>query len=202
MNGTNYLNCSESDDTGIKMLDNEADMFYNYLYGNLEGKPALYTSLFLRMIVGPALIIGIILYENLGGDRQKRTIMNRLLSWMLTNLALFSILNGVLRIVRDCYGLIPFDIMLWCNFALTFLKVNLVVFYNVLSIVRYLYIVVWKRIKVIDDDFWCVLSVLSTIFVSAALSGYFFMSEVDPNTSFSIKMATHNTTRDPILNSG
>lgn len=201
MNST-YLNCSESDDMGIKMLDNGADMFYNYLYGNLEGKLALYSSLFLSMIVGPALVIGIILYENFGGDRQKRTIMNRLLSWMLANLALFSILNGILRVVRDCYGLIPFDIMLWCNFAASFLKVNMVVFYNVLSIVRYLYIVVWKRMKVIDDDFWCVISVLSTIFVSAALSGYGFMIEVDPNISFSIKMATHNTTRDGILNNG
>ena len=201
MSGT-FLNSSESDDITIRILDNEANILYDYLYGNLEGKLALYSSLFFSSIVGPVLMIGIILYENFGGDRQKRTIMNRLLSWMMAALSTLRILNGILRIVRDSYGLIPFDIMLWYYFVEGFLKVSLVVYYNVLSMVRYLYIVIWKRMKVIDDDFWCTFTVLSTICVSSALSGYSFMSEADPNTSYSIKMATHKTTRTGISNIG
>ena len=95
--------------------------------------------------------------------------------------------------------------MLWYYFAENFVKVNVVLFYNLLSIVRYLYIVIWKRMKVIDDDFWMTISALSTIFVSAALSGYSFMIEVDPNLSFSVKMATnntHDTTRERVLHIG
>ena len=190
------FNHSEYGVNNDSALDKAANMLYHELYGNVEGKVVLYSSLFLTSIIGPALSMGIILFEQFGGDRQKRTIMNRLLSCTLINLALLSIHGGILRIVRDCYGLLPFGIMLWDNFFVSFLRANTLLFYIELSFSRYLYIVIWKRLRAINDDFWSAFLVLSTIMVSFAVASYSLMAEEDPNRRFPIIIARHRTERN------
>ena len=122
--------------------------------------------------------------------------MNRLLSCILINITIECVVRGILRVARDCYGLLPFDIMLWYNLFSIWLQTNAALFYIELSIVRYLYIVIWKRMREINDDFWYAFLVSSTILVSFALSSYLFMTDRDPNLTVSIKIARHNIHRN------
>merc|ERR1711974_168652 len=102
---SNYTNDSNS----------SAIVLYEHMYGTAEGKIVLYTSLFLVDVVGPVLAIGIVFYENFGGDRQKRTIVNRLLSFGVGNIAVYCVLSGTFRVIRDTCGLLDYRMMVWIN---------------------------------------------------------------------------------------
>ena len=58
----------------------DAELLYESLYGGTQGKILLYWSISLFSFVGPVLMFGIVIFEMFGGDSQKRTIINRLLS--------------------------------------------------------------------------------------------------------------------------
>ena len=110
------LNDTQDADSGEDLyLKNK--VLYNYLYGDIEWKIILYTTIFLIMFVGPILMFGIVVFEIFGGDSQKRTIINRLLSGFLINAAIFGIMIGVSRIVRDCYGLVDSRLSLFIRVA-------------------------------------------------------------------------------------
>ena len=91
--------------------NDDAELLYESLYGGTQGKIVLYCSMFLFSVVGPLLMLGIVIFEMFGGDSQKRTIINRLLSAILIHTAIWSILWGITRIVRDTCGLVDFTIL-------------------------------------------------------------------------------------------
>ena len=87
-------------------LDETAELLYNHLYGSVEGQIVLYVSLFFTSVIGTLLIIGIVIFEMFGGDSQKRTIVNRLLSATLCNCAILGFAFGICRVIRDVHGLL------------------------------------------------------------------------------------------------
>lgn len=148
------------------VLNNQSEMAYQYLYGGVEGKICLYLYLVLSMGVGSVLSGGIVYYENFGGDPQKRSILNRLLSMILVCLMMFAISKGTWRIVRDVNGLLSYDLCLWIQFCGYWLKLCIMLFYCELTILRHLFIVVWKRMRVINDELLAFTLMISSITVS------------------------------------
>ena len=123
------------------------EVFYNYLYGDTSGKIVLISNLIISSIIGPTLMIGIVIFEVLGGDSQKRTILNRLLSACLINAAISFIGIGILRVIRDAFGLFDYNIALTLRLFIRFFGNSAYIYYNVLTIFRYLFIVVWKQME-------------------------------------------------------
>ena len=138
----------------IEEFENKSSILYDYLYGDMSGKIILYVNILLSSLIGPILMFGIVIFEMFGGDSQKRTIMNRLLSAILINLAILNMMLGICRIVRDLVGPFGYNTALFFRISASFFKLNAYSFYNTLTICRFLFIVVWKRMKGIQDKFW------------------------------------------------
>ena len=158
------LNHTQDADIGESLyLRNE--VLYDFLYGDIEGKIILYITIFLITIIGPILIFGIVVFETFGGDSQKRTIINRLLSGLLMNCALLGIIIGVSRIIRDGYGLIDPQLEICIRSAPRMIMIIAAyLYYFSLTIWRYLFIVVWKRMRGVQDEFFSIF-ITKTIYV-------------------------------------
>ena len=183
------MNCSTAEFEKNSILDDQARATYEYVYRSSEGKVILYSCIFVISLLGPVLCGGIIMYENYGGDRQKRTILNRLFSLILYNMIVYAIFKGILRIVRDINGLYDYDLALWFDFVCRTLKLNICLLYNQLTIIRFLYILVWKRMRVINDDLWTAFLRRTTFLVSGFTTTIPFMIGCKPNKIFFLSFA-------------
>ena len=85
---------------------------YEYMYGNSTLYVTYYFGLALVIILGPLLSLPIVFYERFGADRQKRTIINRLLSLIFINITMQSCIWSVFRLVRGTVGLLEDDSIL------------------------------------------------------------------------------------------
>ena len=137
------------------------EILYEFLYGNFEGKIILYITIFFIFLIGPILMLGIVTFEMFGGDSQKRTILNRLLSGFLGHAAVFGFMMGVSRIIRDCYGLVDSQLGMYIQFTRMVLRNAAYLYYCNLTIWRFLFIVVWKRMRGVQDDFFSTFITLS-----------------------------------------
>ena len=150
-----------------KGADNAEDLYlkneiiYEFLYADIEGKIILYISIFFTFLIGPILMLGIVTFEMFGGDSQKRTIINRLLSGFLGNAAVFGFMMGVSRIIRDGYGLVDSRLGMCIQFTCMVLRNSAYLYYCNLTIWRFLFIVVWKRMRGVQDDFFSIFITLS-----------------------------------------
>ena len=140
------------------------------LHEKLYGSPAtsfLYVLiLILNHVIGTLLLGGIIAYEWYGGDPQKRNIINRLQSLGLVNLIMSSTILGFVRVVREIVGLIDFNFMFWTECLFCMCVCNTILFFTEMSVFQFLYIVVWKRVKGLVDEFWGAFLIGTTYAVS------------------------------------
>ena len=149
-NGTNYEPCFINGTYKLSLVEE----YHIYLYGAVLSKVWFYLSHFIVAFIGPCMSIGIVLYEIFGGDRQKRNIMNQLLSGFIITCFIPNTICSMCKIWLDLFGLIDERIMC-CLIAFCYFVVLLgIAFVNELTIIRFMYIVVWKRVKVINDQFW------------------------------------------------
>ena len=132
----------------------ELDLFHNYLYGTIAAKCGYYFMMFLLHVVGVILLLGVVLFETFGGDAQKRNILNRLVSVCCANQILVSITLGICRIYRDVDGLIDISVMTWIEGFGQVCILSTEFFLAQMTILRFLYIVIWKRVRILDDSFW------------------------------------------------
>ena len=135
---------------------------YEYLYGNITLCVTYYFGLALVFILGPLLSLPIVFYERFGADRQKRTIINRLLSLIFINITMQSCIWSGFRLVRGTVGLLEDDSILPIIMFSQVLSISSLFFSTEVTILRFLYIVVWRRMKTINDDFWNVVLMIST----------------------------------------
>ena len=188
----------EADSAEDLYLKNE--VLYNYLYGDIEWKIILYSTIFLIFFIGPILMLGIVIFEIFGGDSQKRTILNRLLSGFLINAAIFGVIIGVSRIVRDCYGLVDSRLGLFIRVARMNVKIASYLFFLCLTIWRYLFIVVWKRMRGVQDNFFSTFISLSIYVFSVWLTMAKIIIGFHPNQVLFIylseKPMANSTTKD------
>ena len=135
---------------------------YEYMYGNSTLYVTYYFGLAIVVILGPLLSLTIVFYERFGADRQKRTIINRLLSLIFINIAIQSCIWSVFRLVRGTVGLLEDDSILLIILFSQVLTTSSLFFSTEVTVLRFLYIVVWRRMKTINDDFWNVVLMIST----------------------------------------
>ena len=141
--------------------------FYEYLYNtNLACSLFYYVLLLIILTFGPFLCVTIVVYENFGSDRQKRTIINRLSSHVFSNIAINSFIWSILRIIRDNVGLLSHSLAASINSISAVVWISSTFFITELVIFRFLYIVVWRRMKEINDEFWHYILLLSNILIS------------------------------------
>ena len=117
---------------------------YEYIYGDLPSRASYYAIIFLVVTVGTFLSLTIVIYEQFGADPMKRTIINRLYSLVFSNLAVNFWIWGTLRILRDIYGLLPSQKMTWVFCIAQSIALSSFLFTTELTILRYLYIVIWR----------------------------------------------------------
>ena len=142
--------------------DDELQRYHEYMYGTLSAKIGYVLMLLIAHIIAPILILGIIIFEMKGGDPQKRNILNRLQSMALTNAILYCVVVGLCRFWRELFGLIDFSFMIWVECFVNIFSINFVFLFTEMTIIQYLHIVVWKRVKEIDDEFWSFLLNIAT----------------------------------------
>ena len=135
---------------------------YEYLYSDVFAHVMYYVVLVTVLIFGPLLCIPIVLYETFGGDRQKRTIINRLSSFIFSGIALQSCIWSILRILRDIFGLFYDHQITPVIIVSQAIALSNLYLLTEITILRFLYIVVWKRMKMINDEFWNVILTVST----------------------------------------
>ena len=143
---------------------------YEYLYGNITHYVTYYFGLVLVFILGPLLSLPIVFYERFGADRQKRTIINQLLSLIFINITIQSCIWSVFRLVRGTVGLLEDDSILLIILFSQVLTTSSLFFSTEVTVLRFLYIVVWRRMKTINDDFWNVVLMISTYAISVFYS--------------------------------
>ena len=165
---SDYKNFSvppEVDSISVECESN-SNAIYEYMYGDVASYIMYYVFIVLSLTVGPLLCISIVLYEHFGADRQKRTILNRILSFILSNIAILSFFWGLLRILRDALGLLPPLSITWLLFFTKSIAYSTHLFAAELAIFRFLFIVVWKRMKAINDEFWMTVLAMSTYLIA------------------------------------
>ena len=166
------------------------------MYGNSTLYVTYYFGLAIVFILGPLLSLTIVFYERFGADRQKRTIINRLLSLIFINIAMQSCIWSVFRLVRDTVGLLEDDNILLVIMFSRVLSMSSLFFSTEVTILRFLYIVVWKRMKTINDDFWNVVLMISTYALSVFYSiSTCFLGGPSYNTEKITDITFHNNSR-------
>ena len=176
-------------DNNTDEIETKTEILYHYLYGDIPGKIVLYSNLLLSSVIGPILILGIVIFEMFGGDSQKRTILNRLLSALLINIGVSSVINGIIRSTRDAFGLLDFKLALFFRISVLFFMSTAYIFYSMLTIFRYLYIVVWKRMRGVQDKFCFQVMCFSAYTLSFWFAAVFYITGFQPNDGLFIYLA-------------
>ena len=142
------------------------ERFHEELFGYPTARFSQILLLIVCHIIGPILLSGIIAYEKYGGDPQKRNIINRLQSMSIASLIITTEIFGIVKTLREIFGLIDFNAMIWieCLFCMFFC--NALLFFAEMSVLHLLYIVVWKRVKAINDELWACFLAITTNLVS------------------------------------
>ena len=169
------------------------ELLYQYLYGDVSGKIVLYSNIVVSSLVGPILMIGIVIFEMFGGDSQKRTIVNRLLSALLINTAIWGFLLGIIKTSRDIIGLLDFNFALLLQLSAKLFLNAAYIFYNVLTVIRYLFIVVWKRMRGFQDKFWSSFFCLSAYILSFWFDIVYVMGGLHPDQDLLIRITKNST---------
>ena len=147
-----------------------SEVLYEYLYGDPFSRIVYYFWIALVLLLGPLACTTIVLYERFGADSQKRTIINRLSSLLFTNIAILSIIWSIMRILRDSLGLLPTQLITPVLFVAASIRLSTVLFISEHVFLRFMYIVVWKRMRTLNDEFWSIVLAISTYLVSIYLS--------------------------------
>ena len=136
-----------------------SEQTYNYLYGDWLSRTLYLLLVVIILIFGPLFGTTMVLFERFGADSQKRTIINRLCSFVFINVSIVSFTWSLLRILRDNFGLLSSKLLEPIFILNMWLDLSSNLFITQITVMRFLYIVIWKQMKVINDEFWT--SVLS-----------------------------------------
>ena len=148
----------------------QLERLHDSLYGSVPCKIIYIFLLVLTHVIGPLAVVGIIAYEKRSGDPQKRNIINRLQTFGLTNQIIFSTILGLVRVWREIFGLIDFEIMIRIEWLSYIAGLNFLFLFNEMTVIQVMYIVVWKRVKEINDEFWAFFLSLTTTCISCCIT--------------------------------
>ena len=153
----------------------DQSVIYDYIYGDFPSRVSYYIVIFIIVTVGTFLSLTIVIYENFGADPMKRTIINRLDSFIFSNLVITFWIWGLFRILRDLYGLLPSEKLTFVLFTTQSIGVSSVLFTTERTIFQFLYVVIWKSVRPINDEFWVkflAISSYSVAFFSCSIAHF------------------------------
>ena len=164
----------ERQNVSFDTLENSTDFLLNELNENLYGttvaKVGYGFMLILNHFLGPILLSGIVLFEMNGGDPQKRNLINMLHSIALINLIIFSLLLGGCKLWRQIVGLIEFDTIVVVEWIVYTSISNIVLLMDAMTFLKYLHIIVWKRVKGLNDGFLALFLGLTILLTSLTVT--------------------------------
>ena len=161
---------------------------HEYLYGSPTAKITQAFLMFINHVIGTILLVGIIAYEKRGGDPQKRNIINRLQSLLFENMIFVKMVIGIAKLSRESFGLIDISVMIWVELFTCIGLYNITLLFIEITVIHFMYIVVWKRVKQINDEFWSFYLNVTT----SCLSFWFVLFDHTPPRLYSY-MAKMNT---------
>ena len=165
---------TENETSVFDVPKNSTDFFLNKLnndlYGSTVAKIGVGFMVGINHVIRPILMLGIVLFEMNGGDPQKRNLINMLQSIALINLILFTCLLGGCKIWRQAVGLIQFDTMKILERVGYVMLANIILLTDQMTILKYLHIVVWKRVKGLNDGFLAYFCGFTTLLLSLTIT--------------------------------
>ena len=160
--------------TNVSGQFNETDessiLVYQHLYNDNLSRIWYNATLILTLLGGAILCPTIVIYENFGLDRKKRTLINRICSLIFTNISINTCIWSILRILRDNFGLLNKQFITPVALFSNSVWISTTLFITELFIVRFLYIVIWKRMRTLNDEFWNAVLICSNVLISAYFS--------------------------------
>ena len=191
---------SENETFVFDVPKNSTDFFLNKLnndlYGSTVAKIGFGFMVGINHVIGPILMLGIVLFEMNGGDPQKRNLINMLQSIALINLILFTCLLGGCKIWRQVVGLIQFDTMKILERVGYVMLANIILLTDQMTILKYLHIIVWKRVKGLNDGFLAYFCGFTTLLWSLTITLIDHLPYAMQNRTmhlFQFKMMTGNS---------
>ena len=191
---------TENETSVFDVPKNSTDFFLNKLnndlYGSTVAKIGFGFMVGINHVIGPILMLGIVLFEMNGGDPQKRNLINMLQSIALINLILFTCLLGGCKIWRQAVGLIQFDTMKILERVGYVMLANIILLTDQMTILKYLHIIVWKRVKGLNDGFLAYFCGFTTLLWSLTITLIDHLPYAMQNRTmhlFQFKMMTGNS---------
>lgn len=105
----------------------------------------------------------------------------RLLSALLINASIAIILTGIIRTIRHAVGLLDYNQALFLRLLVRFFVNSAYTFYNILTVFRYLLIVVWKRMRGVQDTFWAFFFFVSVYTFEVWHISLLYITDFNPN---------------------
>ena len=150
----------------IQQMEQLSKEMYDYIYGDWLSHSLYLVDIVTVLILGPIFGMTLALFERFGADSQKRTMINRLFSFTLINFSILSFGWGILRLLRDRLGLLSTKLYSPLSIIYMWLDLSSGLLITEITVIRFLYIVVWKRMKVINDEFWTSVVSISTYLIT------------------------------------
>jgi len=168
------LDCQQNISSHLTNVNNNNNVndsdFFSGLFENRPIKVVGIVVSILSTVVYIPLLSSIIWYEKFGSDK-KRTILNKLVSSICSTAILWYSIVQPTETFRYIFGPLP----AWmCNFHFILknvLCIQLLLLYDSISVLRYLFIFWLKNPGGFCDDFW-------TMFVNLWIFGFTFTSQI------------------------
>ena len=145
----------------IKQIEMIAEEVYNYLYGDLIYRVFYFFVIGVVLIFGPILCTTMVLFEQFGADSQKRNILNRLCSYVRQCQHFIISLESLKNSQRQLW-LVKLETILSHINHIRVAESELCHVHHRNYGISILVHCIWKRMKVINDEFWTSVASKST----------------------------------------
>ena len=157
----NYYNCSYTmaykTVLSIDIQDNSTNTstndYFSQLFENRSSKIIGVILTWLSICVYIPLLYSIIYYEKFGSDK-KRTVLNKLVSSICWCGIYYNLLSQVPEMICYCFGPLP-PFICYLHFVIkNIIAIQVILFYDSITILRYLFIFWLKNPSNFCDNFW------------------------------------------------
>ena len=140
----------------LSMFSKDNNSTSDYFSGLFENGPSITVgvifSIILTLFIIP-ILLSVIWYEKFGSDK-KRTILNKLVASVCWSAIHYSLLGQVPELIRYCFGPLPTTICYMHFVIKNVLAVQMILLYNAMTFMRYLFIFWLKNPFRFCDEFW------------------------------------------------
>ena len=144
---------------------------------------ALATVAYFISLFSSVILIMFVIYESQGFASHHRLLTNQFLSWVYSIVAFYSSICCGIEFIGIWIGSLPHGLCKFNAWLMGSLAFVCILFLVMITVIRFMYLCVWKRIKIMMDDliariviFWIFLVVILVAFTAITIS------EFEPNS--------------------